>query len=289
MSILTESTTGSEIWEGDEHRRCQFSESGSPLTGPNLFSQLPLPCHSLPEHSFTECFALFQWEEDSLLHIISLLGRPGCIFGLTEELGWRVQTLSPKTGHAILRSRFWEGDATKHFSVKRKGFSVKGGGHSVNEGFGKDFYRKGSSVKRSGPFNEAPDPKLKSCCLHPLPENQLLMPAGSAREPASSESAAPRTCLILGPSSSQLHTWQYAAAEHYLAVLSSFLMHRLTLKADETSILDEAVTWVRKQLFQHKLFLPPPKCPVTPRVGPPDKSFQVPHLHCRENAEKGPT
>ena len=29
-----------------------------------------------------------------------------------------------------------------------------GGGNSVNEGFGKDFYRKGNSVNRSGPFSE---------------------------------------------------------------------------------------------------------------------------------------
>ena len=49
------------------------------------------------------------------------------------------------------RADFWEGDATKHFSVKKKGiFSEKGGGNSVNQGFGKDFYRKGNSVKRSG-------------------------------------------------------------------------------------------------------------------------------------------
>ena len=35
-------------------------------------------------------------------------------------------------------------------------------------------------MKRSGPFNEPPDSekqwKLKSCCPHPLPENQLLFP-----------------------------------------------------------------------------------------------------------------
>ena len=34
----------------------------------------------------------------------------------------------------------------------------------MKEGFGKDFYRKGNSVKTSGPFSERP---------HPLPENQL--------------------------------------------------------------------------------------------------------------------
>ena len=27
----------------------------------------------------------------------------------------------------------------------------------MNEAFGKDFYRKGDSVKRSGPFSEPPD------------------------------------------------------------------------------------------------------------------------------------
>ena len=52
---------------------------------------------------------------------------------------------------------FWEGDATKHFSVKKGFFSEKGGGNSVNEGFGKDFYRKGNSVKKFGPFTEPPD------------------------------------------------------------------------------------------------------------------------------------
>ena len=39
--------------------------------------------------------------------------------------------------------------------TKKEFFSEKG--DSVNEGFGKDFYRKGNSVKRSGPFSEPPD------------------------------------------------------------------------------------------------------------------------------------
>ena len=55
------------------------------------------------------------------------------------------------------RADFWEGDATKHFSVKKGVFSEKGGGNSVNEGFGKDLYRKGNSVKRFRPFTEPPD------------------------------------------------------------------------------------------------------------------------------------
>ena len=58
---------------------------------------------------------------------------------------------------ARIRDDFWEGDATKHFSLKKRIFSEKGGGNSVNQGFGKDFYRKGNSVKRSGPFSEPPD------------------------------------------------------------------------------------------------------------------------------------
>ena len=54
---------------------------------------------------------------------------------------------------------FWEGDATKHFSVKKR-FSVKRGEaihNSVNGGFGKDFHRKGNSVKRSRRFSEPLD------------------------------------------------------------------------------------------------------------------------------------
>ena len=46
----------------------------------------------------------------------------------------------------------------------------------MNQGLGKDFYRRGNSVKRFGPFTELPDSeKLKSCCPHPLPQNQLLV------------------------------------------------------------------------------------------------------------------
>ena len=52
---------------------------------------------------------------------------------------------------------FWEGDATKRFPVKKGFFSDKEGGNSVNEGFVKAFYRKGNSVKRSGPFSAPPD------------------------------------------------------------------------------------------------------------------------------------
>ena len=45
----------------------------------------------------------------------------------------------------------------KHFSVKNRVLQLKGGSHSTNEGFGKDFYRRGNSEKRSGPFSELPN------------------------------------------------------------------------------------------------------------------------------------
>ena len=57
----------------------------------------------------------------------------------------------------LLRADFWEGDATKHFSVKKGVFSKNEGGNSVNEGFGNDFFRKGNSMKTCGPFSEPPD------------------------------------------------------------------------------------------------------------------------------------
>ena len=43
------------------------------------------------------------------------------------------------------------------FQWKKGVFSELGGGDSVNQGFGKDFYRKGNSVKRSGRFSDSPD------------------------------------------------------------------------------------------------------------------------------------
>ena len=43
------------------------------------------------------------------------------------------------------------------FSEEKGVFSEKGGGNSVNQGFGQHFYRKGNSVKRFGPFTEPPD------------------------------------------------------------------------------------------------------------------------------------
>ena len=44
-----------------------------------------------------------------------------------------------------------------HSLLEFSDFSEQGGGNSVNQGFGKDFYRKGNSVKSFGPFTEPPD------------------------------------------------------------------------------------------------------------------------------------
>ena len=54
----------------------------------------------------------------------------------------------------------------------------RGGGNSVNQGFGEDFYRKGDSVKRFGPFIEPPDSEnWKVAVLIPFPKirsNKLI-------------------------------------------------------------------------------------------------------------------
>ena len=60
-------------------------------------------------------------------------------------------------GRGCDEALFSEKKGFSYFSVKKRVFIEKGGGNSVNEGFGKDFYRKGNSVKRSGPFSEPPD------------------------------------------------------------------------------------------------------------------------------------
>ena len=83
-----------------------------------------------------------------------------------------LRNLAPWRGSTPIGADFWEGDATKHLSVKEKVFfQSPGGRHSVNEGFGKDFYRKDNSVKRSGPFGEPPDSEIcKVAVLIPFPK-----------------------------------------------------------------------------------------------------------------------
>ena len=62
----------------------------------------------------------------------------------------------------------------------KKGFSVKRGeGNSVNGWFGKDFYRKGNSVKRSGRFSEPPDSEnRKVAVLISFPKNSAYIKLG---------------------------------------------------------------------------------------------------------------
>ena len=68
------------------------------------------------------------------------------VFGLPYDTGDR------KCG------RFLGRGCDEALLVKTKGFfSEQRGGNSVKEGFGKDFHRKGNSVKRSMPFTELPD------------------------------------------------------------------------------------------------------------------------------------
>ena len=63
-----------------------------------------------------------------------------------------------ENARTVIRADYWDGDATKHFSVKKwVFFSEEGRGNSVTRGFSKDFCRKGNSVKRFGPFTEPPD------------------------------------------------------------------------------------------------------------------------------------
>ena len=56
-----------------------------------------------------------------------------------------------------VQSRFLGRGCDEALFSEKRGFSEKGGCNSVNQGFGKDFYRKSNSVKRFGPFSEPPD------------------------------------------------------------------------------------------------------------------------------------
>ena len=66
---------------------------------------------------------------------------------------------------------FGKGMRRSTFQWKKGVFSEKGWGTSVNQGFCKDFYRKGNSVKRFGPFTEPPDSEnWKVAVLIPFPK-----------------------------------------------------------------------------------------------------------------------
>ena len=77
-----------------------------------------------------------------------------------KEIRWDNPTSGLQTSRANVpfRSRFLgRGCDEALFSEKKGFFSEKGGGISVNGGFGKGFHRKGNSVKRSGRFSEPLD------------------------------------------------------------------------------------------------------------------------------------
>ena len=71
-----------------------------------------------------------------------------------------------------------------------------GARHSVNEGFGEEFYRKGHSVRRFGPFSEPTDSEnLFILCASP---SQISGPTRALR-----------------PSFSQSHLFYYFKTEHF--------------------------------------------------------------------------
>ena len=76
--------------------------------------------------------------------------------------------------HRLQTTRFGSSEDKK--SVKRSAFfHWMRARHLVNEGFGKESYRKGNSVKGSGLFSEPPDSKVEIFCAHPLPKSWLLL------------------------------------------------------------------------------------------------------------------
>ena len=71
----------------------------------------------------------------------------------------------------INQSRFLGRGCEEALFSEKRGFQWKGGRRFSELGFGKDFYRKGNSVKRSGRFSEPPDSeKWKVAVLIPFPK-----------------------------------------------------------------------------------------------------------------------
>ena len=87
-----------------------------------------------------------------------------CIYHFCHEKGILLQNYRDRNGSCIailfksigVRGRFDQsrflgrGCNEALFSEKKGFFSEKGGGNSVNQRFGKEFYREGNSVKRFG-------------------------------------------------------------------------------------------------------------------------------------------
>ena len=95
----------------------------------------------------------------------------------------------------------------------------------MNEGFGKDFYRKGNSVKRSGPFTEPPDS-----------ETEKLLSSSPSRKSALSDitigaKIITHTTFIVGELILQLHTHQLhkLIVEELICVMRVYLWCLLVL------------------------------------------------------------
>ena len=96
---------------------------------------------------------------------------------LSKRLVWKTYCESTVRFKGFLGVDFWEGDATKHFSVDKRIFSENGGRHSVNEAFGKDLYNQRRG--RSKPFSELPDSEnWEIAVLIPFPKISFYFPWG---------------------------------------------------------------------------------------------------------------
>ena len=97
-----------------------------------------------------------------------------------RKKAWKNPPKIPRRIHPGLCSEKCPSDFCRSLFLKKGLFSEKGGGNSLNEGFGKDFYRKGNSVKRSGRFSEPPDSENWKL-LSPSQKSALILGKGSQK------------------------------------------------------------------------------------------------------------
>ena len=118
-----------------------------------------------------------------------------CLFLITLSPGQnQMEPRGPRRRKKLNRKRlrigadFGQGIRRSTFQWKKRGFQWKGGRDSVNKGFGKAFYRKGNSVKRSGPFSPKIEKLLsKSTSQKSAPTG--LAPANQTKERAKTKSS----------------------------------------------------------------------------------------------------
>ena len=138
----------------------------------------PPPSNPPQGVDFESFFCRFRVNLESILSRDSkglkaaLPGRAGRWWWGMNTGGWAVswKTISLKL-EAFLGTEFGEGNRTKQKSVKRSDWITAR--HSKNKGLGKEFYRKGNSVKRIWPFGESLDFRIEIFCAHPLPKSPL--------------------------------------------------------------------------------------------------------------------